>query len=495
MTAAAPPVLSIDVGTSAVRAAVVECSGRVRLVEAESTTPAPEVDAEAVWRAVSRLTQRALAQAGPVRGVACAAQLGLVLLGADGLPTRPAITWMDTRAQDAAQQFNVQFGKETLFARCGRWARPELIGPKLRWLADHESEALANAVAVISLKDYLVYRLTGQVATDCVHASYTLLFDINKQGWDGELAAWAGFSPALLPPVRWSAEVVAPVSDLAAQETGIQEGVPVAAGGPDGTVGAVGLGLIEVGDGADTAGTSDVIFGLSAHPRTDRRGRVVANAYVVPGVWALGGPTTTTGGCLTWLATLLEGSPDSIAQLMEEAAAVPPGAEGLVVLPDLVGGRTPDWNERASGVFFGLRLGHARPHLVRAVLEAAAYVERDVLEAIAEIGEPIRVVRVGGGAGRSGMWQQIRADVTGVPHMTTDGQHATLRGAAILAATGSGYFSSVAEAVHTMVGHGVVLQPDASATRRYNTSYRTYRALRRQLDPVFAIQLAEIPAV
>ncbi len=491
MTSGTPAVLSVDVGTTGVRVAAIDLAGTMRGMRSESIPPAPEIDAEQLWQTVARLLRETTAEAVPVHAVGCAAQLALVLLGIDGRPVRPAMTWMDARAQEQAERLDRIFGHDALVQRCGRGAHPELVAPKLAWVAKHEPEALRRTRAVLTLKDYMVYRLTGRMGTDYVHASYTLLFDIAALQWAEDLIDAVGAAPAWLPPVRWPSEVVGPVMGDAARETGIASGTPVVAGGPDGTVGMVGLGLTSTDEAGDTAGTSDVVFGLVSHPVVDPEGRLVTNAYAVPGRWAVGGPTTTTGGFLEWVAATFGGTPDGLPQLLEEAEAVDSGADGLVALPDLIGARAPHWSAQTRAVFCGLTLRHTRAHLVRAALEATAYVEREILDCIAQVASPPQRVRIGGGGGTHPFWQRIRADVTALPHLASQERYITSLGAAMLAAVGAGSFATVQDAANAMLRPPIEYRPDPASCRRYADAYPTYQAVRRALDGVFASGLSE----
>jgi sugar (pentulose or hexulose) kinase len=480
-----PQVLAIDVGTSGVRVSVVDLRGTLRAVKSTALRPGPELPVEEVWQAVGALVRSATEDAGPVRGVGCAGQLALVAVDGRGRPLGPALTWMDTRARAEAEELERRVGREVYLRRCGRRPHPEQLAPRVLWMATHAREVLDRAAAFLPLKDYLVLRMTGEMGTDYVDASYTLLCDVGALRWADDLAEAAGVRRALLPPLRWPHEVAGRLRGEVARELGLSAGIPVVAGGPDGTMGLVALGLCDPGDAADTAGTSDVIGAVVDRPAIDPRGDLITNAYVVEGLWTLGGPTTTTGGVLEWLARTLAGSEGAVPSLIEEAAGIGPGAGGVVVLPDLIGGRAPHWTPATRGAVCGLGLHHTRAHVVRAALEATAYLEREILDRIGDVAGPVRRVRLGGGGGTHPVGVRIRADVTGVPHLVSAERHITSVGVAVMTAVGTGDFPSVQEAMARMVPPLRVCPPDPAACDLYRPSFQAYRAVREALGGVW----------
>lgn len=476
-----PLLLGIDIGTSGGRALLFEPTGRP--VAAASRAWAPhlprpewaELDAEAVWKALGFLLQE-LAGRGSlhrVAGVGISAQLTTLLLDATGSPVLPAIPWLDRRAAAEAAHLQREVGQGRLAAVAGRRAAPERPAAIVRWIQRHEPDAWARTAAICTVKDFLVLRLTGSLATDEPHASYSLLFDVGKKCWDPDLCGLAEVPPSRLPDAVPSAAVVGGVRETVARETGLPAGIPVVAGGPDGTLATLGAGLTTPGMAADVAGTTDVVFACVAQPRMDPTGGLVTNAHACPGQWVLGGPTTTTGGALTWFAEHVAGTTD-YAALDREAAETAAGSDGLLCLPALVGERTPLWDPRARGAFVGLTLGHRRGHLVRALLEGGACVVRRVLQAIVHLGERVEEVRLVGGAAGSDLWGQIKADVLGLPIRRMPVREASALGAAILAAVGAGLFPDVPAAARAMTGVGELIQPRAEHRACYDELFAAF---------------------
>ncbi len=476
-----PLLLGIDIGTSGGRALLVEPTGRPVAQASRAWSPHlprpewAELDAEAVWKALGLLLQE-LASRVPlhrVAGVGISAQLTTLLLDAMGSPVLPAIPWLDRRAAAEAAHLQREAGQGRLAEVAGRRAAPERPAAIVRWIQRHEPAAWERTTAVCTVKDFLVLRLTGSLATDEPHASYSLLFDVGKKCWDAGLCGLADVPPSRLPDVRPSPAVVGRIRESVARETGLPAGIPVVAGGPDGTLATLGAGLTTPGMAADVAGTTDVVFACLARPRMDPTGGLVTNAHACPGQWVLGGPTTTTGGALTWFAEHVAGTTD-FAALDREAAEIAPGSDGLLCLPALVGERTPLWDPQARGAFVGLTLGHRRGHLTRALLEGGACVVRRVLQAIICLGERVEEVRLVGGAAGSDLTAQIRADVLGLPIRRMPVREASALGAAILASVGAGLFPDAPAATRAMTGAGELIQPRAEHRARYDEVFAAF---------------------
>jgi sugar (pentulose or hexulose) kinase len=223
----------------------------------------------------------------------------------------------------------------------------------------------------------------------------------------------------------------------------VPAGLPVAVGGPDGTVGCLGAGLTEPGLAVDVAGTSDVVFVISSRPVRVPGANLVLNAYLVPGLWAVGGPTGLTGGCLDWFVGAFPPPGDPSRPVYERVeaavAAVPPGAEGLNFSPNLTGARTPLWNPQARGQMTGIGPQHGWGHVARAIMEGVATQVAEIVAIAHAAGAPVREVRLVGGGGRSYEWQKIRAAALGRPVAVVRG--GSLTGSAMIAGVAAGVFS------------------------------------------------------
>jgi xylulokinase len=484
-----PLLLGLDVGTSGGRAVLFDADGRVVAQASQAWSPRfprpdwAELDAEALWTATARLVCGACDRARPGRvvGVGVSSQLTTLFLDGGHTPVFPVLPWLDRRAEAEARALEAEAGREQLAAVAGRRAAAERPAAIVRWLRCHEPTAWERIAWVCTLKDYLVYRLTGRLVSDEPHASYSLLFDVRAKRWDPGLCGMAGLSASRLPEVVSSASVIGRVHAAAAQATGLPVGAPVVAGGPDGTLAALGAGLTMPAVGVDVTGTTDVVFACLREPKLDPGGGLVTNVHACPGRWLLGGPTTTTGGMLAWFAEQIAKEID-FGRLTEEAAAIPAGAEGVRCFPTLSGDRTPVWDPHLRAAFLGLGMAHRRGHCVRAILEACACVVRRVQQAIVGFGERMQEMRVVGGAVESPLWSQIRADMLGLPVRPMPVRNASSLGAAILAAAGAGVHADVVTAAARMSGGGELLEPQPAVRGAYDRVYADFERMQALLQ-------------
>lgn len=489
-----PLLLGLDVGSSGGRAMLFDVQGQP-LAHASQTWsaryPRPEraeLDAEAIWEATADLMRSVCDRAAPGRivGVGISSQLTTLFLDATHVPVYPVLPWLDRRAEAEARALEAEAGRERLADVAGRRSAAERPAAIARWMQRYEAPTWARTAWICTLKDFLVFRLTGRLAADEPNASYSLLFNVRGRRWDPGLCSLAGVAAAHLPEVLPSPAVVGPVHRAAMAATGLPAGIPVAAGGPDGTLAALGAGLTMPAVGVDVAGTTDVVFACLRDPKLDPTGGLVTNVHACPGRWLLGGPTTTTGGALAWFAEQVAHETD-FSLLTREAAAVAFGAEGVRCFPALSGDRTPVWDSRLRAAFFGLGLGHTRAHLVRAILETTACVVRRVQQAVRELGEVMQEVRLVGGAAESELWSQIRADVLGLPVRRMLVRDASSLGAAILAAVGAGLYPDVLTAAKAMSGSGELLQPRSEMRQAADELYADFERIQGLLQGLWQV--------
>ncbi len=247
--------LSIDIGTSGGRVVIFDLSGCLlgaSKMALSLSIPKPgyaELDVEVLWGKVCGAI-RSLGKMVDFRdvvGIGVSAQLGLVAIDGCGKALAPAITWMDRRALEQADSIRHLVGQDRIYSITGRRVDPELVACKVQWMQQYAPDLYRSTACFLSIKDYIVFRLTGELATDYVHASYTLLFDVQQKNWSQELCKALGIDRHKLPEVRYSSEVIGLVSKNAAAATSLCSGIPVIVGGPDGTVGAIGAGLVDAG--------------------------------------------------------------------------------------------------------------------------------------------------------------------------------------------------------------------------------------------------------
>lgn len=465
-------VIGIDVGTSSVKGVAVDEAGAV-IAEAERPLPISrphpgwsEQDPEDWWAA----TEAVLGDldAGTADGIGLSGQMhGLVVLGSERRPLRPAILWNDGRSQPEAMRIEQELGIERLVALSGNRALAGFTAPKLTWLAQHEPEIHRRIEHVLLPKDYVRFRLTGELATDVSDASGTVLLDVGARAWSPDLAAAFAVDPAWLPAVHESHEVTGHTAT----------GVPVAAGAGDQAAGALGVGVTDDRSPASLVlGTSGVIFTARNAFTPDPQGRLHAFCHALPQTWHVMGVILSAAGALSWLAGTL-GAGDGIGGLLTQAAAWPPGVEGLTFAPYLAGERTPYPDSDLRAGFVGLGLRHDRGALARAVLEGVAYALRDAWDLIDATGAAPQIARVSGGGARSELWTAILASVLELPLERTESEAGAAYGAALLGGVSGGVFDDARTAAQAGVRTTGRIDPDPEWVERYAAGRARYRAL------------------
>lgn len=488
-------VIGIDVSTTATKAVVVDETGAVLGIgtaEYGFETPRPlwsEQNPALWWSAAQTAIPAALAAAhvpaSAVAAVGLTGQMhGAVLLDEAGDVLRPAILWNDQRTAAECDEIRAAVGQERLIAITGNDALTGFTAPKLVWVKRHEPEVWRRIGRILLPKDYVRFRLTGTAAVDKADGAGTLLFDLRARDWSPEVVAALELEPAWLPSTFEGPEVTGTVTAAAADVTGLAPGTPIVAGGGDQSAAAVGVGATAPGTMAVSLGTSGVVFAPTDAPIVEPRGRVHAFCHAVPGRWHLMAVMLSAAGSLRWFRDALAPGID-YATLVEAAAEVPAGSEGLFFQPYLTGERTPHADPLARGAFVGLTVRHDRRHLVRAVLEGVAYGLRDGLELMREAGiSAPGQVRVTGGGSASPLWRQIVADVLGVEVATVTTTEGAAYGAALLAAVGAGWSPSVdaAAAAFVRATPAAAPGPDAAA---YAEAYARHRTLYPSLAPFY----------
>ncbi|MDQ2966390.1 MAG: xylulokinase, partial [Chloroflexota bacterium] len=409
---------------------------------------------------------------------------GLVLLDGAGQVLRPAILWNDQRTGSQSDAIRSKIGRSRLIEVTGNEALTGFTAPKILWVRDAEPDIYRRTRSILLPKDYVRFRLTGERATDVSDGSGTILFELAARSWSHEVVDALGIDPAWLPPVFEGPAVAGIIDRDAAATTGLRAGTPVVAGGGDQAANAVGMGVVEPGELCLSLGTSGVVFVATDRPVIEPEGRLHAFCHAVPGRWHLMGVMLSAAGSLQWFRDAFAPGVDFLT-LIEAAASVPPGSDGLLFLPYLSGERTPHPDPDARGAFVGLTVRHELGHLVRAVLEGVAFGLRDSLELIrGATGSSIPAIRASGGGTRSSLWRQILADVLDVPVATTATAEGAAYGAAILAAAGAGWKSSVAEVCAEFVQTTSTVEP-GEGRAVYDAAYETYRGLYPALRPTF----------
>ena len=497
---AAQVVLGLDIGTTSAKAVAFAPDGSA-LGDADAGYPLrepehghAEQDPEQVVDAAVAVLRDAAAAArergAEVVGVSISTAMhALVGLDGDGRALTPVVTWADTRAADEAERLRHEH--PDLHARTGTPAHPMAPLPKLMWFRAHEPETFAAAARWGGLKELVLERLCGTWAVDHSCASGTGLMRLSELDWDPEALDLAGVAPdrlATLVPVTDRHEL----RRAAAEETGLDAGLPVVAGGGDGPLANLGVGAVHPGVAACSIGTSGALRLIVEEPVVDRERRVFCYA-LTPGRWVVGGAINNGGIVLQWAADALapELGDGAAAALVEAAAEAPPGSAGLIMLPYLLSERAPHWSPLPRGAYIGLTRAHRREHLVRAALEGVCQQLALVLASLRDAGSEVRELRATGGFARSELWRRILAAALGMPVGFPRGHEGSAFGAALLGMEALGVIASFDRAAE-LIAVDETRTPDPDAAAVYADMLPIFDALYDTLTPAFA-KLRDLP--
>lgn len=501
-----PYVIGCDVGSQGTNCALYAADGRLVASSYQAydlSFPFPgaaEQDPDVWPRAVAAGVRELLGHVpeGPsaVKGLSFGSQLdGMVVCDAQGRPLRPAMIWMDRRAEVQAARLAERMAPEEFYRRVGANLDSSHAVFKALWVRDEEPELWSRARLLMPPGTYVLRAVTGVLAVDFSNASSLALLDPRTRAWSAEVLEATGIPVEMLPEVLPATQPVGTVTAAFAEATGLSSQTVVAVGCGDEMAATLGAGVFAPGEVCDVVGTAEPVCAASAEPREDPTMLVECHPHADPEAWLLENPGFVSGGNLRWWRDQFahpereaeaNGDGDAYDLLAADAERVPPGAEGLVFLPCMQGAMAPEWNGAARGVFYGLTLAHTRAHMTRAILEGSAFALRDILEAMKAAGLDVRRLTIVGGGAKGPLWRQIKADVTGLPVRVPVSVETTATGAAILAAVGAGVHGSVAEAVEAFVAfRPEEHEPDPERHEAYEEAYRRYRDVYFALKPVF----------
>jgi xylulokinase len=477
--------IGIDLGTSGLKTVVLTADGQVvgsALREYPLEIPHPgwaEQDPENWYRAALAALAEALQQSGidpqAVAGIGLAGQMhSTVCLDKEMRPLRPAIIWADQRSEAQVERVYRDIGRPNLAAWTGNPLATGFMLASWLWLAENEPQVCQATRSLLLPKDYLRYRLTGQLGTEPSDAASTLLFDPARRLWSTPLLSALQIPTDMLPPVFPSAGIAGGLLPEAAAASGLIAGTPVIFGGSDQAMQAFAQGVVTPGQVSCTIGTGGQVFAPALTPTADPELRLHLFCHVLPGLWHYEAAMLTAGLALHWLRDNLLGGED-YTFLADAASSVGASSEGLFFLPYLAGERTPVMDSGAQAAFIGLALRHDRRHLTRAVMEGVVFALRQGMELMEGLGVPMERVLASGGATRHPLWLQLEADIFNRPIYPNPVHEATARGAALLAGLGVGLFANPQEVCCSSASwQAAAVLPDPSQVERYTRAYQTY---------------------
>jgi len=498
--------LGIDAGTTSMKAAIFDLDGHMLgmdLQEYHLETPGPslvELDAETYWRAccraVSKVIDKSSIKAGEIVALSISCQ-GETLIPVDegGAPTRKAIVWLDNRAVEEARLIGAAFEIEEAYHITGQpEVAPTWPACKILWIRRNEPEVFERTTRFLLLEDYLLYRLTGQLVAEHSLQASSFMLDIRDGVWWEPMLDFVGISADRLGRLIPPGQVVGPIGKDAQRATGLSGKTVAVSGAIDQVMGAVGAGNVAPGVATEMTGGALAILATLDRPLFDPQRRVPCHIHARRDIYCLLPWAQTAGMALRWfrdqffqLETQVaqDGGLDSYDLMTGAAARVPPGSDGLIVLPHLEGAACPEFNPSARAVFYGATLRHTRAHFVRGILEAVAYMLRKNLDIAQELGILVKEVRSIGGGARSDLWLQIKADVLQKPIKTVKVDEVACLGAAIVAAVATGSFATLVEGCSHMVRLRHTVRPNPDHREVYDQGYAQYLELYERLATMF----------
>lgn len=440
---------------------------------------------DALILAIRRLISESGVAATSVRALSLATQVdGVIPIDSRGLPLHPAIIWMDRRASAQCERVRQRLGDGQIFQLTGLNLDASHVAPKIRWLADQRPEVYERTSYFLLPGSYMAYALTGELGVDYSNASSTLLLDVHTKMWSARMAEAFDIDLNKLAPVSAATATLGKLRPDMAKQLGLDTETSVMVGCGDEHAACLGSGVARPGIVGDIAGTAEPVCAASKEAVFDPARLVETHCHADPELWLLENPGFVSGGNLRWFRDQFAKG-ENYSALDAEAAGVAPGADGLTFLPSLMGAMAPTWNESARGTYAGFTLAHTRAHFFRAILEGSAYAVRDITTQMQLAGMDLRELRVVGGGAKSPLWNQIKADVTGLQVNVPEITETTALGAAFLALVGIGEYTSLMEASDDMVKIREHTEPDPGMASLYTEAYERYRQTYFALLPVF----------
>ncbi|TNB49033.1 carbohydrate kinase [Martelella lutilitoris] len=487
-------VIGLDIGTTSTIGILIELPERVvGLASRPVTLSSPhhgwaEEDPAEWWENVQAITQELLAIEGTdpadVGAVGVTGMLpAVVLLDEEGNVLRPSIQQSDGRSGREVEAMRRERDEAEFIAKAGNGINQQLVTAKLRWIEKHEQEVFSRIATVLGSYDFINFKLTGKRAVEQNWALEAGFVDVSRGELDDDLIGWAHLPAGAIPPKIASHEVLGGLTEEAAALTGLQAGTPVVGGAADMVASAFGAGVQEAGDVLLKFGGAVDILTATDKVRPDPR--LFLDYHLIPGLFMPNGCMSTGGSALNWFIASFAGREQLAAEaedisvyryLDRLAENRPAGAEGVVILPYLLGEKTPIHDPDARGLISGLTLSHDIGHLWRALLESYAYALRHHIDVLNDMGLETTRFLVSDGGAQSAIWMQIVADVLQQPVHCLTGHPGSCLGVAWTAAMGAGLVDDWA-GVSAFVGQGPTITPDAANKTVYDEAYARFRSL------------------
>ncbi len=486
--------LGIDIGTTGIKVALFDIEGKLwgsEYREYPLYTPSPYIAEQepddwihALVECFSSLTSSFPQAMKDVRAIGIDGQMHTsALLDASGKVLRRAITWMDQRSKDVVEAMEHNPGRRYIFEHTMNFPTTTYLLPNLLWIRENQPQIWNRVDKVLIAKDYIKYWLTGEMVTDPSDASGTLLFNVKDLKWSEEFMDYFSIPSSWFPDVALSTDIVGKVRKEVSSLLNIPSGIPVVNGCADHAATYIGGGVISESEGAAILGTAGVLSFTTDSPVPDPLHRLLTWAHGIPHKWLLLGVMQTAGASLRWFRDSFSLEKDSYETYSNLAEKTPPGADGLIFLPFLMGERSPYWNPSARGVFYGITYAHKKAHFIRSIMEGIGFGLKTILDAAESLGVIIERFRILGGGGISKVWQKIISDILDKRIIVVQNKEQAAFGAALLAGVGIGIYSSFEDAIDKKIQIDEELLPTSHEI--YEKNYAIYKELYEVLKPLY----------
>ncbi|MCR4892722.1 MAG: hypothetical protein K5989_11145 [Lachnospiraceae bacterium] len=484
--------ISLDVGTSSMRAVIYSDEGKVLnsfSFEYHTTFPKPsyvEQDPE-IWKESALYVLRAA-------GKYCAEQdilpqaisitsqrASMIPLDKFGKPLHDAIMWQDKRTIDICDRLIKECGLRTLYNKTGVRVNPLFVLNKIIWLRENEPEIFAKTEKFVGVQDYVTFCLTGDYVTDWTQASRTMLMDLQKRTWDSDLLKLAGITEDRLCRLVPPGTVAGTLRPAFAEACVLPAGVPIIVSGGDQQNAALALGVTSPGKAAANTGTGSFFLSYSEKPAFDEKSRVLCQAGAAAGTYIMETTIYNSGAIFRWFKEQhcpdLAEAGDAYVRMTEEASSVPTGSKGVVMLPHFEGSAAPNWNPQAKGLFFNLGLGTTRAMLIRSIMEGIAMELADNLDLMRGLIGDVNTISVAGGLNRSRLFCQMQANTYNARVRRPQNAEASSLGACMNAGVALGWYQDLNMAAVALGGKSDLYMPEEVHIEQYNELRRRRRAL------------------
>lgn len=486
-------VIGVDLGTSSVKTLLVNQEGMVVQTSSRHypliqkgpgfNEQDPDEWVRQTYSAIQELVSRSEVGPEDIKGLSFSGQMhGLVLLDREENVVRPAILWNDTRTTDQCIHIKQVLGNK-LIQITRNQALEGFTLPKLLWVKEHEPDLFEKSTVFLLPKDYLRFRMTGQLSTDFSDAAGTLMMDVTKKKWSEEICKAFDIPLSLCPPLAESHDCVGTLKPSVAGTIGLRAATKVFAGGADNACGAIGTGVLSEGKALCSIGTSGVFLTYEQAGRRDYHGYVHFFNHGQKDAYYAMGVTLSAGYSLAWFKNAFS-KDEEFAEMISDASRSPIGSFGLLFTPYLVGERTPYNDAKIRGTFIGIDGLHRKRDFVRSVMEGITFSINETVHIFRKYGNSIKsVVSIGGGA-KSDLWLQMQADIFNSQVISLQNEQGPGMGAAMLAAVALGWYSSLRQCAEHFVLQKKVFDPNPGNVERYKNLFHIYRQIYPQIKKI-----------